>query len=434
MSRAYAILTVLVLSFGTALSILWFETGFGGAEYVIALKDAMLAFGVLIIALFRLGRIGGFRMRDRSADWILLVLLFVNLISFALSNAELSLRIVNLRRNLSLFVCLWIFWNLGRNPKILSTISKLSFAILFVVAVVGLVEYFCPDSLWNRTIDIPGYWKSIELDPFATDRIADSGRFYTDDLTSFVGHSVRRMVSFYAEPTTLAAFFVAMFCWSYAGRSRWIRLAIVLAGLLTFSKFFVLSVLFVIAIKRFADRLSPRLMLYCYGACVLISVLILGLGIQSGALNHVRGIVSLYQLVSKRAVLGFGLGGGGNYSANYQEETSIGAESGIGNIVAQMGVLAIAYLWSIARLYRLLLARWRQFRSEEYLVGILMLVSWVLSFFLSASSLGLSGNAFIFMYLGLVLAIDPNGSQRLITLSARSHPVLPACITVRAEA
>ena len=406
MTRLYAVLLLLILSFGTALSILWFNLGIGDEDLVLALKDLALFFGVFLVLALRLARVGPYDLRPTSADIMLLILISVNVVSFAISPAGLSLRVLNLRRDLSLFLTFWIFYNIKPSRKTFALISWCSFGILAVTGAFGMLEYFMPDYFWDSIVNIPGYWRSVVIDPFATSSIKDSGRFYSADFVPLLGHGLRRMVSFYAEPTTLAAFFVSLFCWSYLGKSWRMRLGIFILGILTLSKYFVLAVLVAIIIRHFADRLSQRFILYSYSVCILLSFVVMAYGVQSGALNHIRGLLSIYQLVSHKAVMGFGLGAAGNYAINYSEENSIGAESGLGNVVAQMGIGGFAYLWVFSRIYRKLWRGWHDTRQDEYLVGIMMLLTWVISFFLSASSLGLSGNAFVFIYIGCVLGMS----------------------------
>jgi hypothetical protein len=159
-------------------------------------------------------------------------------------------------------------------------------------------------------------------------------------------------------------------------------------------------------------------MLFCYLGCLLLAAGALLLGLSQGAFAHLSGIVSLTELYTNKMVLGHGIGAAGNYT-DVDSDITAGAESGLGNIVAQLGIGAIAYLWAFSFLYARLLDRWNRYGKTEYLAGIMMLISWVVSFFLSASSLGESGNAFFFIFIGCILAADPD------TLTADQRRRLP---------
>lgn len=402
--RLYTTLIVLLLSFTTAASLGWFMIGLPGAASLLALKDLALLATIGFAVAYRISRpnLAGFVI-DRM-DLMIASLILVNALSFVMSTAGLELKIINLRRDLSLFLFTWAFYYLGRFRSCCRTLTVSAyFCFIFVVAC-GFMEYLAPDSLWDNLIKIPEYWRAIEVDPFGATSVALSGRFYSWDLLGTFGRPIRRMVSLYAEPTTLAAFFTFIFCISYLRFNRWFRVLVFCIGVLTLSKFFVISVVLIASIKRIADRLPKHFILICFAVCTAASAAVLSLEIKSGALAHLNGLVDLFTLVQDHKILGFGLGAAGNYAGDSSGSDDIGAESGVGNVAAQLGVGIIVYLWFLNRLFNERLQSWKDRRDPQDMICLMLVSSWTIAFFMSASSLGLSGNAFFFIYIGAVLA------------------------------
>lgn len=400
--RAYTLLFTLALNFTTFASYLVYAIGLSFSQPMLATKDLMLIIGVLLVLPSLVQRM--LRLRVEPLDWLIILAVIFNLLSFVLSDALIADRIVNLRRHLSFLFVLFIFREYGTGFR--SELSYFQFLkpVLILLWVFGITEFLLPDAFWNDFIGISGYWNSLSLDPFATSTIGESGRFYSWDLYTVMGE-VRRMVSLYFEPTTLAAFFVACLCFSFIGGQRerlWTWL-IAIFGLLTISKFFAMSIPLALAVIVLRDRLRKQMFLGFVAACIMITVGVIALDIDAGALAHLKGISSLVQIVMQNKWLGLGLGAGGNYSDTDLDTAEIGAESGFGNIAAQLGLMALIYVFLLNNIYVTLLECYQRTRELKYSAAIAALVCWTLSFFLSASSLGLSGNAFVFILIGSVL-------------------------------
>lgn len=394
-----------MLNFATLISYVVYASGVPLSQQMLAMKDLLLLVGLLLILPSLLLRM--LKLRFGRLDWLMILIVAFNLISLILSDAPMPDRLVNLRRHLSLFLVLLIFREYGTGFRSEQSYFQLLKPILVVLWIFGITEFFLPDAFWNDLVGITGYWNSLSLDPFATSTIGESGRFYSWDLQTFMGE-VRRMVSLYLEPTTMAAFFVACLCCSLIGGQRerlwtWLISGI---GLLTISKFFAMSIPLALGIMALRDRLRNYMFLSFVIICIVISVSVITLDIDAGALAHLKGISSLVEIVMQKKWLGLGLGGGGNYADPELETSEIGAESGFGNIVAQLGLMALIYIFVLNTLYVTLLNGYRRTKDPSYAAAIAALLCWTLSFFLSASSLGLSGNAFVFILIGSVLRRD----------------------------
>jgi hypothetical protein len=403
--RWYTILFSLVLNFSALASYLFYASGIPFSQQMLAMKDLMLLVGLLLVIPSLLLRM--LRLRLERLDWLIILVAIFNLVGFVLSGAPISDRIVNLRRHLSLFLVLLIFREYGTGFRSERSYFQFLKPILVVLWVFGITEYFLPDEFWNNLVGITGYWSSLSLDPFSTSTIGESGRFYSWDLEALMGE-VRRMVSLYFEPTTMAAFFVACMCFSFIGypRERLWTWLIAGLGLLTISKFFMMSVPLAVAVVALRDRLRNYMFLGFVTASIVISVSVIALGADAGALAHLKGISSLAEMVVQKKWLGLGLGAGGNYAASDLETSDIGTESGFGNIVAQLGLMALVYIFLLNNLYVTLLNCYRRTKDPRFAAAIAALLCWTLSFFLSASSLGFSGNSFVFILIGSVLHFD----------------------------
>lgn len=430
--RGYTILFTLVLNFATLASYMVYAAGLSFPQEMLATKDLLVLIGVLLVLPSLLRRLR--RLRLERLDWLVILTIVCNVIAFALSEAPMADRVFNFRRHVSFLLVLLIFREYGTGFRSEQSYFQFLKPILVMLWAFGVVEYLLPDSFWNSFVGITAYWDALSVDPFSTATIGENGRFYSWDLFALLGE-VRRMVSFYFEPTTMAAFFVACLCFSLVGgkRERFWTWLIAALGLLTISKFFALAVPLALAVMALRNRLHKHLFLSFVMGCIAISASVIALEIDAGALAHLRGISSLLEIVGQNKWLGLGLGAGGNYAATELETAEIGTESGFGNVAAQLGLMSVVYIFLLNSLYVMLLESYRRTGDPVYVTAIAALVCWTLSFFLSASSLGLSGNAFVFILIGSVLHRDAAARRRARALPAVSEtaqtgslPHLPA--------
>lgn len=399
----YTLIFLLVVNFGSIISLLLFLVGSTLAQEALAMKDLTLLFGVMIAGLHILLRRNELPKNFKILlGWTLMIFL-VNILSFLLSQADMQDKIVNFRRNTAFVLVLMVFSAIGHGFRSFKTYDYIAAGIVLILLMVGVFDYVAPDPFWDSVMQIPEYWRKISVDPFATPTIAENGRFYSWDLLSVVGKAVRRMVSLYLEPTTLAACLSAGFCVAYAHRRRLLSAVIAVLGALTISKFFIMSLILTGIVVSQKRRLRPRMFIGVIVLFVFISIGILALQIESGAFAHLKGVVSLVDIFSEGKIFGFGLGGAGNYTAADSEAGDLGSESGVGNLVAQLGIGALVYLVFFQVIFSQLVLAYQKYQSRTILAAVCCFISWVMSFMLSASSLGLSGNAMFFIFIGCVL-------------------------------
>lgn len=396
-----AALLVLALQFGPAIGLAGFLLDgserwplFGLARDALAL--ALVAAGALALA--------APRRWPASVRWALLTVLVFLAFGLAARTAPFLVAL-NLRRLVFLPLLFVALWLLPWTPAQIHLLLRLVLASSVVVAFVGLVERALPDTLWLVTLEIERYNAANTLDRFAGIAFENSGRFFSWDFESWLHRPVRRMVSTYLEPTTLAAAMAAALALALAQRARrgGSGSALVLlfagAGLLTLSKGFWLFLPALLA-WRHLGLPSPRHALTLALATCVAAWALSQLRLGSGALLHVEGLVSALRHLAEGHLLGEGLGEGGNYS---EADSEVGAESGFGNAVAQVGLAALLPLLWVGALARdvLATAAARRDPGGPWLAGWLLF--WLVSYLLSASSLGVGGNALGFALLALYL-------------------------------
>jgi len=346
-----AVLLVLALQFGPMLGLLGFR--FTGAERWTLVG---LARDVLVAALVLFGlraALVGRRRWPASMRWAVAIVL-ADLLFALLSSSALFVLAFNLRRLVLVPLLVMALWCIPWTPQQLRALLTLLITSSVLVALLGLVERALPVSLWTSVLDIDRYNAANAVDRFGAIAFEDSGRFYSWDLETWLHAPLRRMVSTYLEPTTLAAAMATAMTLALAQGARGrpaagTTLLFGVCGLLTLSKGFVLFVPALLA-WRLLGVPSPRQALLC--ALLLVAAAWglsrLGWGAGAAAL-HVDGLLSALHYLSEGHLAGEGLGSAGNYT---DSDSEIGAESGLGNVIAQVGVAALLPLFWVGALAR----------------------------------------------------------------------------------
>jgi len=351
-----------------------------------------------------------------SVRWALLLVVVV--CGFALvSPAPLLLVGLNLRRlalvPLLFFALLTLPWSRQQLERLMATV----FGTSVVVVLFGLFERFAPTTLWTSVLNVVAFTGSNALDPWGSMPFEDSGRYFSWDLEPATGVVFRRLISTYLEPTTLAptlalGMLLAIAartrdrcrvdhygCPPGAGRSGWLPFMFGLAGVLTVSKGFVLFLL-ILLLWRVVGVPKPWQVLPLTLVGIACALGLAEMGYVEGPFAHVDGLASAARYLIEGNFFGEGLGAAGNYTVS---DTDVGAESGLGNGIAQVGLAALLpFFWisAIARDARVV-AMERSDPGGEWIAAWLMF--WLFTFLLSASSLGVGGNALGFATLALYL-------------------------------
>ncbi len=342
------------------------------------------------------------RALPASARWALLIVVVYSLLAL-LTASGLLLTALNLRRLVLvplLFVALLIIpWT----PRQIDQLFVLVVASCAVVAGFGLVERMAPETLWTDVLDIEAYTAANNFDRFGHLPYAESGRFFSTDLEAWTGAPMRRVISTYLEPTTLAAGMAVLLVLALARQARGHRAVtlIVLAlacGLATLSKGYAIFLAVLVA-WRVLGVFSPRHLLWLALLAGALAIAASRFHLD-GPLEHVAGLATALEYLAQGRWFGEGIGAAGNFSDAGAE---IGEESGLGNVIAQVGVAALLSLLWVRALARDVLATGAARRDPGAPWIAAWLLFWMVTYLFSASSLGVGGNALGFTVLALYL-------------------------------
>lgn len=410
------VLLIVALQFGPAIGLVGFRlTGSTAWTLIGGARDGLV---LVLVTLAVASLLAAPRPWHAPACVRWALLLVVVYAGFALASPEHPVLVaLNLRRLAVvplLFVALLLLpWS---RPQ-LERLMALVLASSVLVALIGLAERFSPDALWTHVLDIGAYMAANPLDPWALLPFEHSGRFFSWDLEPRTGLVLRRLVSTYLEPTTLAPTLALGMLLALAARARrrlgadpfglpdwagavplWAPLFL-LAGVLTVSKGFVVFI-GLLLLWRWLGAPQPRQVFLLSAVGIAVALLLGESGYTEGAFSHLAGLASATRYLLEGHLLGEGLGAGGNYT---MADTDVGTESGLGNGIAQVGLAALLpLLWVRAiALHAWRVAVARRDPGGPWIAAWLLL--WFLTYLLSASSLGVGGNALGFTVLALYL-------------------------------
>jgi hypothetical protein len=389
-------------------------------------RDVLIVILVLLIAL--MSAIG----RASIAKWSSIRwsgFLAACLIAIALlTSTDAAAAALNLRRMVlfpALFVCAALA---PLTPTHVHHLFAAFLSLTLAICIAGCVEYLLPNAFWTDILRVQDYFAANPLDPFGMLPFEETGRFFSWDLEQWLGGPIRRSVSTYLEPTTYAAALMTALAIGLNWSPRYRRMSygpwpfIALAGLITVSKAFLIAFLLCF-FHRWTNRprsgdLLPILLFGGGAAFGMVAV-----GATEGKFEHVTGLTTAIGHVLNGAYFGEGVGNAGNYAAA-DSDLTVGAESGLGNLLAQTGIVGLIYLVWIASLLRDINAQGRKIGAQRLASGLVLATyAWLISFLFSASSMGVGGNAFLFLLAGLFLNRSAAGSFHENTIPHVASPV-----------
>jgi hypothetical protein len=279
-------------------------------------------------------------------------------------------------------------------------------ATCVVAAAFGVFERLMPDSFWTEWLDVESYMAANNFDPWAKLGFYDTGRFFTWDLQTWTGEASRRMVASYIEPTTFAAGMAVLATMGLARVARGhtaagLVMLAVACGVATLSKGFVLFLLLLLA-WRSAGAPGPRHLVPLTLITAAIALAAAATSQLEGPLSHVEGLATGIQALMEGKWLGGGIGAAGAFS---EIASDIGHESGLGTAIGQIGLAGLMPLFWVRAIAREVLQAGQLQNDPGAPWLAAWLVFWLVSYLLSASSLGVGGNALGFMMLALYLRV-----------------------------
>ncbi|MEL4307327.1 hypothetical protein [Joostella sp. CR20] len=335
------------------------------------------------------------------------LLLFFIAVSFFYSEANFYFKIYNIRRILILYLIFFSFHGLYQTNNF-RVVKKVVLIITLSICVFGMIEYFLPDIFWNDWLNLPNYWNNDTQGGIEIKGLKETGRGYTSDLYFLFHEKYRRMLSFFLEPSTLGSYFSYIFAFYYFSKKfkykKYFLTLVFICGLMVFSKIFILSIILILAIDilKFNLKLSFILMTPLF---IYLGYLMTEGERVHGSFSHIIGVYTGFE-VAINDILGRGVGMAGNRPMN--PTTNIvngmnGAESGFGNVLAQMGlsgiIISIILYYIMSRAYLI----YKQTNNSDYYGLAIMILVYYLNYNLSASSLALTGNFIVFTLAGIYL-------------------------------
>lgn len=373
-----------------------------------ALKDLFLIFIFSFLSLSAIVS-GKIEYYYRKIFYLTAIYFLFVLFSFVKTDATLTFSLMNIRRIFEWMVIIFTFSLISLRLEQYRILLKVTYYLGLLIFLFGLVGMIAPVQIWDEVFELPKFWNESDFATTPIESIKEGGgKTYTSDLVFITGEKTRRMISTYVEATTLGIFFTFLFTYAAFTKllpNKLLFLAVsFMGGVLVFSKSFMVSVL-VVAFFSIYRRLS--IAAYYFGFALLLVVgfyIYHKIGKVHGGLSHIIGFYTGLELLIDKP-LGFGLGMAGNRG---QASVGVvnglnGGESGLGNVTAQIGVLGLFTLYIIHTIIKTFKRNYRETGSMEYYAIFVVTVNWAVTYFLSASSLGLTGNYIFFIFIGLLL-------------------------------
>lgn len=332
---------------------------------------------------------------------LLLLLLIVNLLIW--SNADFFFRLLAFRKLVAILVSFFIGYNLFEYGFPIDKYLKYHCLIFIPIAFFGFIEYFLPLSFWDHTLKLPQFWEE-KGELFTKHSVATSGKFISYDLYPIIGRKTRRIVSFYTETKPLSSYCIFLFPFVYFVKTFYLRKMILplilIVGILTYSKGFILIVLLCWSAKII--HLRPSYIYIVFLVFFMLGVLVHRLGIGFGPLSHVEGLYTGFQILFSGELFGVGLGATGNYTSQLVESLG-GGESGLGALVGQIGIGALVFFFIVYFLMNKVYKLSVSLNDCIYYAMFVCIFGWMINFFYSEASLGFRGNIFVFFSAGMII-------------------------------
>lgn len=371
------------------------------------LTKELIAYSTLLLVLI-------FNIKKIKLTLVELVcFIFIFILSIYLlvpSDVSLFLKLVQYRQILTPVILYllgkYIFLSSFKLQLILKFLINLSIATV----IFGILECLAFSSTFWYDLGINTYLSSKGMDAYASGLNGLPGNFYTYDYYLFIGTSLRRMVSFIADPTLLGQFLVLPICILLftdvmCGKKRILYILLLTFGLiLTLSKggLFSLAIAFMYKLLKNNNKIFGILLAV---VTIIFTIFILNNATMFSSIpDHINGLVTNFKLMISNP-LGLGLGKAGNFSRIYSinDDTAVG-ESFIGLILGQMGIFTIVFL-----IFLICLIKELDFRNklDLSLVNISIafrsaLIGTIISSFISESAISFISAGTLFLLSGIL--------------------------------
>ena len=396
-SRILVVIFIFYISFSTAIGLSLFSlTDSLFFINVFPIMKDILLYSYLLIGLIFYNKIDANKQNKFMLIWLAAVAI-VLLISLLISPANFYFKAVNFRRIFNNAIVFFVFFLFPFNRQTLLLIQRDIAFISLIIFGFGFFEYVAPDYLWTDVFNVLDFWSSNSTQDYEVKTLYETGRAYSSDLIFLLDYKVRRMISVFVEPTTFGLFCTVIYAYFIILRKwRWIALIAGLCGLLAMSKLFLISF---IIINYFVIRGKcdfKLVMLSLVSSFFIIGYVYQNFGHIHGSLSHLFGFYTGIEF-SLLSPLGDGIGVSGNRGQFVK--TSVvngehGGESGVGNILAQLGFSGWVVISGLFFLLKYFSDLYIKNRDRLYFATYVVLIIYLVNLIYSASSLAFSANTF----------------------------------------
>lgn len=396
----------------------------------------LLKEGIIIIIFFFLiifFLIGKIKVTLFTQDKILILFCLYLVFDLFLAKGDFWVKLLALRH----FIMLPLMYFIGRLAiisfhKFKKTI-KFTKAFALIICFYGFLDYIGLRSwLYTVLMDIYTFFVKQALVGFIPvswlgDNPHETGIF----IEYSWGVPIPRFLSTFLEPTTLGSFLAVILLYSvFCGKYLTLlklknipqiyqqiisNLFLTICLFLTFSKGALIIIFsassFIINFNKKIPSIIKKAFTFSVIFFILGSILFL-LITNSGASEHINGLRTGI-LAGITHPLGLGLGNAGNYASLVIDgPRAPGAESGIGTLFAQLGIIgASIYLSFIIFIFKNVLSLCKAiYKTNQALVQFTIVTlgsfcGYFINSLLTESAWGLTGNMYYFLFLGIIISL-----------------------------
>jgi hypothetical protein len=226
----------------------------------------------------------------------------------------------------------------------------------WIIVLFGLLEFLMPlEIFWGHIFKINDFW-AAKGDFWSSVPLEQQGRFFSYELSWLFGEKIRRLTSIYADPTRTGPIISLLFNMFYFLPSKYklisdriLLVLLFMVGILTFSKFFYITVLIVFVFELIkVDKVAfKNFLILVWLFLIAISFILFYILDYFTKMYLAAGFIHLigfYDAILHFNFWGYGLGHGGNFGKIYGLSNSYGAESSIGALISQLGISSVFFI------------------------------------------------------------------------------------------
>lgn len=353
-----------------------------------------------------------FNYIDFRKDWgvyiaIFLVLTIYSSILLLVYGAEITSFFAYYRNISSPLIFFMLGVLVGRKIRIAYLTSGL-FLLISIVFLFGIFERFINPDIWIQ-LDITSYWlnKGLNINPFTN----LPGSFYSSEKIS--GEHIRRMVSTYADPIHFGTISFLLIVLSWYFRLYILMFLMGALAIFSISKGAILSIFVFLSVWFIFNgklKVAMLFIIFVFGLVMLDYFMTLGSSTGVHVYGFIEGISNLAY-----HPFGHGLGNVGVLASQFHvSQNSLIAESGIGVIAGQLGILGVGlFLYFFLKIHKEILCIKGSMRDKVLLFSLLYSIFLNISF--NEVALSPNSSAGYFALLGIFLS-NKKTSRRLAKL------------------